>query len=378
MAAWARRAVGCGWLHRWRAIGALALVVLLVSTAHADSFNAIRSMLFGHPRRVSLPGGPIGWLRSTSWPRWRNAGSLSRGSLASDASEAVAKRCPNCGDRAGAIAKSSAISTASTWNEPNWRKNATLSSAASAWPWRLSAAGNRPQVANFPKHAWCLPIWSVWWPCCGLMLTGWLPCGHAIPWPCVRPSARPGSARTKPRSRASSYGRAGEHGEPPVSRERSWRRATVQSSVRCGRWWLRLRPWAILPWPARPNLPRWCRSEGSQARHRAGDPARQRLLRAVNGWPEVARIRKVRAGPPDVALSDGTLTGPLAPISGAIQPGAPLPGGAPSLGLSIVSGIDQTVSAPVAGKVVFAAPCSRLRPAIDHRRGRGIMSYCPG
>ena len=47
---------------------------------------------------------------------------------------------------------------------------------------------------------------------------------------------------------------------------------------------------------------------------------------------------------------------PLAPIAGVIEPGVRLPGGGPAHGLSIVSGVGQTVSAPVAGTVAHAAP----------------------
>ena len=44
------------------------------------------------------------------------------------------------------------------------------------------------------------------------------------------------------------------------------------------------------------------------------------------------------------------------PIAGVIEPGVRLSGGGPARGLSIVTGVGQTVSAPAGGKVAYAAP----------------------
>jgi septal ring factor EnvC (AmiA/AmiB activator) len=65
---------------------------------------------------------------------------------------------------------------------------------------------------------------------------------------------------------------------------------------------------------------------------------------------------------------------PLAPIAGTLLPGVQLPGG-PADGLTIVSGIGRTVSAPVAGRVAFAAPFRGfgLLLIIDDGRGYHVV-----
>jgi murein hydrolase activator len=80
------------------------------------------------------------------------------------------------------------------------------------------------------------------------------------------------------------------------------------------------------------------------------------LLRALGGWPAYRPALQIASAPVHGGQRRTAAAKPLAPIAGAIEPGVRLPGGGPAHGLSIVSGVGQTVSAPVAGTVAYAAP----------------------
>ena len=371
MAAWARRAVGCGWLHRWRAIGTLALVVLLVSTAHADSFNAIRS---------PSPGQLAWW---------------------ADRLAAL--------DQLAAVAESQVALAEDRWRRTQAKLSRSDARTAEIEQERLRIGRDldrvdmeRAELAQERHAVECrvgvaLAAFSRRQPATGRELSQTrLVLADMVRLVAMLRARADRLAAVRARHSLALRATIGEarlrQNEAAVAGERlragwrAWRTAGLARTE------LEARRGAVER--AMRTLVAEIETVGNLALARTPEPTTmvsipkvhkraieletrldRRLLRAVNGWPEVARIPKVRAGPADVALSGGTLTGPLAPISGAIQPGAPLPGGAPSLGLSIVSGIDQTVSAPVAGKVAFAAPFPGfdLLLIIDEGRGYHVV-----
>ncbi|MFL5337137.1 MAG: murein hydrolase activator EnvC family protein [Geminicoccaceae bacterium] len=99
------------------------------------------------------------------------------------------------------------------------------------------------------------------------------------------------------------------------------------------------------------------------------------LLRAVGGWPAFRPARRIAAAPERLGQRGTTAARLLLPIAGVIEPGVRPPEGGPAHGLSIVSGIGQTVSAPVAGTVAYAAPFPGfdLLLIIDEGRGYHIV-----
>ena len=127
-----------------------------------------------------------------------------------------------------------------------------------------------------------------------------------------------------------------------------------------------------------PPSPAEERPGGSQARHGSGAAARPRLLRLAEAavkWRGAAHYRRL-------AIASRTqdrfwLQSPsgvriLAPIAGPLQCTRQPMAGPPRAGPCIVALVSQIVSAPVAGRVVFAAPFRGFRAAIDHRSGHGI------
>ena len=101
----------------------------------------------------------------------------------------------------------------------------------------------------------------------------------------------------------------------------------------------------------------------------------QRLLRAVVGWPGAGQAHRAPADPGAAGPPPAGIAGLLMPIAGVIEPGVRLAGGGPARGLSIVTGVAQTVSAPAAGTVAYAAPFPGfgLLLIIDEGRGYHIV-----
>ena len=101
----------------------------------------------------------------------------------------------------------------------------------------------------------------------------------------------------------------------------------------------------------------------------------RRLLRAVGGWPGADQARRPPAGPGAAGPPPAGIAGLLMPIAGVIEPRIRLPGGGPAPGLSIVTGVAQTVSAPAGGKVAYAAPFPGfgLLLIIDEGRGYHVV-----